>query len=161
MKSRLTPARVLIFSLVAGTVQFGLAMILLGGWRAFFSHPALIALTIATLGMMLVAPFSKRKPELRRKRGPRQPLGLHRLKPDRIGQRHRAALYRSHRPVDHRRRNNSLDRRDVYTCSAEHCDCGQFLYWVRGSADWWPFSRNTRWKHTAFTVLFATPATWE
>ena len=59
MKSRLTPARVLIFSLIAGTVQFGLAMILLGGWRAFFSHPALIALTIATLGMMLVAPFSK------------------------------------------------------------------------------------------------------
>ena len=59
MKSRLTPARVLIFSLVAGTVQFGLAMILLGGWRAFFSHPALIALTIATLGMMFVAPFSE------------------------------------------------------------------------------------------------------
>jgi protein-S-isoprenylcysteine O-methyltransferase Ste14 len=59
MKSRLTPARVLIFSLVAGTVQFGLAMILFGGWRAFFSHPALIVLTIATFGMMLIAPFSK------------------------------------------------------------------------------------------------------
>ena len=59
MESRLTPARVLIFSLVAGTVQFGLAMIVLGGWTAFFSHPALIALTVATLAMMLVAPFSK------------------------------------------------------------------------------------------------------
>jgi protein-S-isoprenylcysteine O-methyltransferase Ste14 len=59
MKSRLTPARVLIFSLVAGAVQFGLAMIVLGGWHAFFSHPALIALTIATLGMMLIPPFSK------------------------------------------------------------------------------------------------------
>ena len=59
MKSRLTPARVLIFSLLAGTVQFGLAMILFGGWRAFFSHPALIVLTIATFGMMLIAPFSK------------------------------------------------------------------------------------------------------
>jgi protein-S-isoprenylcysteine O-methyltransferase Ste14 len=59
MESRLTPARVLIFSLVAGTVQFGLAMIVLGGWSAFFSHPALIALTVATIGMMLVAPFSK------------------------------------------------------------------------------------------------------
>ncbi len=58
MKSRLTPARVLVFSLIAGTVQFGLAMIVLGGWTAFFSHPALIALTVATLGMMLVAPFS-------------------------------------------------------------------------------------------------------
>ncbi len=57
MKSRLTPARVLVFSLIAGTVQFGLAMIVLGGWTAFFSHPALIALTVATLGMMFVAPF--------------------------------------------------------------------------------------------------------
>ncbi len=58
MKRRLTPARVLIFSLIAGTVQFGLAMILLGGWRVFFSHPALIALTVSTLAMMLVAPLS-------------------------------------------------------------------------------------------------------
>jgi len=58
MKSRLTPVRVLVFSLIAGTVQFGLAMIVLGGWTAFFSHPALIALTVATLGMMFVAPFS-------------------------------------------------------------------------------------------------------
>jgi protein-S-isoprenylcysteine O-methyltransferase Ste14 len=58
MKSRLTPARVLVFSLAAGIVQFGLAMILLGGWRALFRHPALIALTVATLGMMFIAPFS-------------------------------------------------------------------------------------------------------
>jgi protein-S-isoprenylcysteine O-methyltransferase Ste14 len=58
MKSRLTPARVLVFSLIVGTVQFGLAMIVLGGWKAFFSHPALIALTVGTLGMMFVAPFS-------------------------------------------------------------------------------------------------------
>jgi protein-S-isoprenylcysteine O-methyltransferase Ste14 len=58
MKSRLTPARVLIFSLIAGTVQFGLAMIVLGGWTEFFSHPALVVLTGATLGMMLIAPFS-------------------------------------------------------------------------------------------------------
>jgi protein-S-isoprenylcysteine O-methyltransferase Ste14 len=57
MKSRLTPARVFVFSLIAGTVQFGLAMIVLGGWTAFFSHSALIALTVATLGMMFVAPF--------------------------------------------------------------------------------------------------------
>jgi len=58
MKSRLTPSRVLVFSLIAGTVQFGVAMILLGGWRAFFSHPSLTALTVVTLGMMFVAPFS-------------------------------------------------------------------------------------------------------
>ncbi len=58
MKSRLTPARVLVFSLIAGTMQFGLAMIVLGGWTAFFSHPALIALTVGTLGMMVVTPLS-------------------------------------------------------------------------------------------------------
>jgi protein-S-isoprenylcysteine O-methyltransferase Ste14 len=58
MKSQLTPAKVLILSLVAGTVQFGLAISVLGGWTAFFRHPALIALTLATLGMMFVAPFS-------------------------------------------------------------------------------------------------------
>ena len=58
MKSRLTRARVFILSLIAGAVQFGLAMIVLGGWKAYFGHPALIALTLATLGMMMVAPFS-------------------------------------------------------------------------------------------------------
>ena len=58
MKRQLTPAKVLILSLAAGTVQFGLAIIVLGGWTAFFSHPALIALTVATLLMMFIAPFS-------------------------------------------------------------------------------------------------------
>ncbi len=112
MKSHLTPARVLVFSLIAGTVQFGLAMIVLGGWTAFFSHPALIVLAVATLGMMFVAPFRQSKPEFRRKGGSRQPLGLRRPRPNRVDQRHPAALYRSAWTVDHRRRNNSLDRRD-------------------------------------------------
>jgi protein-S-isoprenylcysteine O-methyltransferase Ste14 len=57
MKNQLTPAKVLALSLLFGTMQFGLAIILMGGWKAFFSHPALIALTIVTLAMMLVAPF--------------------------------------------------------------------------------------------------------
>jgi protein-S-isoprenylcysteine O-methyltransferase Ste14 len=58
MKSSLTPAKVLVFSLIAAIVQFGLAMILLGGWTTFFSHPALVALTIATLGLIVVGPLS-------------------------------------------------------------------------------------------------------
>lgn len=58
MENRLSPAKVLILSLAAGTAQFGLAMIVLGGWTAFISHPALIALAVATLAMMFVAPFS-------------------------------------------------------------------------------------------------------
>ena len=59
MKGRLSPAKVLIVSLISGTVQFGLAIVILGGWTAFFGHPALTVLTLSTLGMMLVAPFSK------------------------------------------------------------------------------------------------------
>jgi protein-S-isoprenylcysteine O-methyltransferase Ste14 len=33
-------------------------MVLLGGWTTFFSHPALVALTIATLGLIVVGPLS-------------------------------------------------------------------------------------------------------
>jgi hypothetical protein len=39
-------------------VQFGLAILVFGGWTVFFNHPARIALPIVTLGLMLVAPFS-------------------------------------------------------------------------------------------------------
>jgi protein-S-isoprenylcysteine O-methyltransferase Ste14 len=58
MKSSLTPAKVLVLSLIVAVVQFGLAMILLGGWTTFFSHPALVTLTIATLGLIVVGPLS-------------------------------------------------------------------------------------------------------
>jgi protein-S-isoprenylcysteine O-methyltransferase Ste14 len=58
MKSRLTPAKVLVSSLIVATAQFAVAIALLGGWARFFSHPALTALTIATLALILVAPFS-------------------------------------------------------------------------------------------------------
>lgn len=58
MKNRLTPTRIFISSLLAAAVQFGVAAMILGGWKAFFSHPSLIALALATLAMLLVAPFS-------------------------------------------------------------------------------------------------------
>jgi len=58
MKSRVTPARVLVLSLAAGVVQLVLAVIVFGGWTAFISHPALTALPLVTLGMIFVAPFS-------------------------------------------------------------------------------------------------------
>jgi protein-S-isoprenylcysteine O-methyltransferase Ste14 len=58
VKNRTTPAKVLALSLIAGAVQFGLAIIAFGGWASFFSHPALIALAAVTLAMMFVAPFS-------------------------------------------------------------------------------------------------------
>lgn len=59
MKGPLTPARMLLSTLAAGAVQFGLAIGIMGGVSAFFSHPALTAVTISTLAMMLVAPFSR------------------------------------------------------------------------------------------------------
>jgi protein-S-isoprenylcysteine O-methyltransferase Ste14 len=52
------PAKVFVLGLVVGVVQFSIAIIAFGGWTRFFSHPALIALTLITLGMMCVAPFS-------------------------------------------------------------------------------------------------------
>lgn len=51
-------ARMFAFGLLTGVVQFGLAILAFGGARAFFSDPAPIALTLVTLAMMAVAPFS-------------------------------------------------------------------------------------------------------
>ena len=38
----MTRTKVLVGCLVAGVVQFGLAIIVFGGWTAFSNHPALI-----------------------------------------------------------------------------------------------------------------------
>ena len=51
-------ARVFAIGLITSVVQFGLAILAFGGWMAFFSHRALLALTVVTLAMMAVAPFS-------------------------------------------------------------------------------------------------------
>ena len=48
----------LVSSLIAGGMQFAIAILLLGGWKAFVSHPSLIALAAVTLVMLVAAPFS-------------------------------------------------------------------------------------------------------
>lgn len=53
-----TPAKVFALSFTTMVVQFGLAIIAFGGWTAFFSHRALIVMTIITVAMLCVAPFS-------------------------------------------------------------------------------------------------------
>ena len=58
MKNSLTPAKVFAFSVIFSAVQFGLAIVALGGLRAFVSHPALIALAVATLALVVVAVFT-------------------------------------------------------------------------------------------------------
>jgi len=58
MENRTTPSKMFVASLIAGSLQFGIAIALLGGWKSFDSHPSLIALIVVTLVMLCVAPFS-------------------------------------------------------------------------------------------------------
>ncbi len=50
--------KVMLLGVLTAFLQFMLAVLGWGGWRPFFAHPALIALAVATVGMMIVAPFS-------------------------------------------------------------------------------------------------------
>src|SRR3984957_4158044 len=58
MENRTTPAKMFAASLIAGSLQFAIAIYLLGGWKSYASHPSLIALIVVTLVMLCVAPFS-------------------------------------------------------------------------------------------------------
>jgi protein-S-isoprenylcysteine O-methyltransferase Ste14 len=58
MENRTTPAKMFAASLIAGAVQFAVAIYLFGGWNAFVSHPSLIVLTAVTFAMLCIAPFS-------------------------------------------------------------------------------------------------------
>src|SRR6266700_936021 len=50
--------KVFAVGVIVALVQFGLAIGAFRGWTAFFSHAALIALTVITIMLMMVAPFS-------------------------------------------------------------------------------------------------------
>ena len=54
------PARpkVMFLGVFTALIQFGLAVLAWGGWRPFFSHPALIALAVVTVAFMIVAPLT-------------------------------------------------------------------------------------------------------
>ena len=52
-------AKILITSAVAVVIQFGLAIVGWGGWRAFFAHPALRALAWATAALTVLAAFTE------------------------------------------------------------------------------------------------------
>ena len=58
MENRTTPAKMFAASLIAGSLQFAVAIYLFGGWTTFVSHPTLIALIVVTLVMLCIAPFS-------------------------------------------------------------------------------------------------------
>jgi protein-S-isoprenylcysteine O-methyltransferase Ste14 len=58
MNGQMSRGKIFVLSIVAGGMQFGLAIVLLGGWREFFGHPALTVLTVSTLVMIVVAALS-------------------------------------------------------------------------------------------------------
>ena len=58
MKKPATRAGVFAVSLISTIVQFGLSILAFGGWAAFFSHPALVALALVTLGLICLAPLT-------------------------------------------------------------------------------------------------------
>lgn len=51
-------ARALAVGLIGTIVQIGLSIFAFGGWAAFFNHPALIALLVATVVLWFVSTFS-------------------------------------------------------------------------------------------------------
>jgi protein-S-isoprenylcysteine O-methyltransferase Ste14 len=51
-------SKVMFIGLLTALVQFLLAVVGWGGWRPFFAHPALIALAVVTVVLMIVAPFT-------------------------------------------------------------------------------------------------------
>ena len=51
-------SKVMFLGVLTAVVQFAIAVLGWGGWRPFFSHPALIALAVVTVALMIVAPFS-------------------------------------------------------------------------------------------------------
>lgn len=55
----MTPTKIFVMSLMAGAAQFGLAIFAFGGWTAFFSHWPLATLTVITMAMLGIAPFSR------------------------------------------------------------------------------------------------------
>jgi protein-S-isoprenylcysteine O-methyltransferase Ste14 len=50
--------KVMFLGVLTALVQFLLAVLGWGGWRPFFGHPALVALAVVTVALMIVAPFS-------------------------------------------------------------------------------------------------------
>jgi protein-S-isoprenylcysteine O-methyltransferase Ste14 len=51
-------AKVFFLGLLTTLIQFSLAILGWGGWRPFFAHPALIALTALTVAFLFVAPLT-------------------------------------------------------------------------------------------------------
>src|SRR5438552_18207001 len=98
----MTPRPKLIVLTILGTLAcLGLAILGRGGFAAFFSHPALIALTVVLFLLSALAPFSAGKSQPWRARGSRQPLGARGFRCDLAVAGVCAGLRRPNGTVDH------------------------------------------------------------
>ena len=92
-----------------GTAAYlALAILGWGGWTAFFSHPARLALAVILAVMAGVSLFARRQPEPGSARGPRQPLGHRSVGADRALGRLSAGLHGPAGVLDPRRRSTAL-----------------------------------------------------
>jgi hypothetical protein len=130
----MTPKLRLAFFTMAATLGYlGLAILGRGGFEAFFSHSALIALVIADLVLSSAAVFSgaNLNPGEREDRANRWVLAAFAL----------IALLMAYLPA-------YTDRKEFWTFSLPsvvRCGSGRRLCSGVASADWWPSSPGTRW----------------
>jgi len=122
----------LIVSTILGTLAYlGLAILGLGGFAAFFSHPALIALTVVFFLLSAVAPFSagNLSPGEREDRGNRWVLAAFAV----------ISLLLGYVPAYD-------DRTELWTIDGDavRCGCGRCSCSATASADWSRSSAGTR-----------------
>ena len=154
----LTP-RLAFFTAVATFAYLGLAVLGWGGFAAFFSHPALIALSITLFVISGAALFTAGNLSSgeREDRGNRWVLVVFAL----IG------LLAAYLPA-------YTDRIDFWTLDGDsirwlgvilsppvvRCGSGQSSCSAAGLADWSPSSPDIRWSRAVSMVSSATPAIW-
>ena len=92
----------LAFIAIGGCAYAGLAVLGWGGFRPFFSHPALIALVVVLFALSGVAFFAGGNLSRWRARGPQQPVGHSVFVCNRISQRVFAGIHGSQGAVDDR-----------------------------------------------------------
>ena len=138
-----TTPKLAILTIVTTLAYLGLAILGWGGFAAFFSHPARIALAVAVFVLSGAALFTARKSEPGRARGPRQPLGPRSLRVDRAAGRLSAGL---HRPDGISGPSTGIPFAGSASCSsrrAGRCGSGRSSCSAVGSAGSSPSSRGT------------------
>src|SRR5712671_1134420 len=105
----MTTLRLASITIVGTLAYLGLAILGWGGFAAFFSHPALIALAIVLFALSGVALLSGRNLKPRRARGSCQPLRHRSFRSDRAVGRLFAGLHGQEGVLDPRRLIEHID----------------------------------------------------